>query len=143
MVGRYLRLFPAERALLRRVLLLVVVVRVSLWLIPFSVLRRFLQQPTLGLAFPSRLVDLPPERLAWAVEAASRRVPAATCLTQSLALQFLLSRSGRRSLLRIGVAKDHGCDFKAHAWVDCAGQVLLDRPEEVARYTPLAVWEDR
>lgn len=143
MLGRYRRLPRAERALLVRLVPLIAVIRTSLWLVSLSTLRRLLHRGVLTVPFPERLVQLPVERLAWAVEAASRPVPAATCLTQCLALQFLLAQSGRRSSVHIGVAKNEGQPFQAHAWIDCAGQILLDRAEDVACYTPLVCWEDR
>jgi hypothetical protein len=137
MIRRFMRLSPSERSLLKRVVLLLTAIRIGLFLVPFSLLRRVL----LAAAIPRDIVHVPVERLVWAVRVASRPVPAATCLTQSLALQFLLACSGRPSTVRIGVIKDGGSGFQAHAWVECAGQTLLDRPEEVARYTPLASWE--
>ena len=143
MIDRLLRLSPAERRLLPRLVLLLAAIRLSLWLVPFSLVRRLLRQRWLAAAFPPGLVHAPAGRLAWAVHVASRPVPAATCLTQSLALQFLLTRSGRPSSLRIGVAKNAQSGFLAHAWVDHCGQTLPDRPEEVARYTPLTSWEDK
>lgn len=138
MTSRFLRLLPSERSLLLRVLLLLTAIRVALWVAPFALLRGLLSQPLLAAAFPPHLVHVPVERLAWAVQAASRPIPAASCLTQSLALQFLLARSGHASSIRIGVAKDAERGFRAHAWVDCGGQILLNRPEEVAGYTRLA-----
>ena len=138
MMSRFLRLVPSERALLLRVLLLLAAIRLVLWVAPLSLLRALLSQPLIAAAFPPPLVHVPVERLAWAVQAASRPIPAASCFTQSLALQFLLSRSGHASSIRIGVAKDPESGFQAHAWVDCGGQILLNRPEEVAGYKRLA-----
>jgi len=141
MIRRFMRLSPSERSLLPRVALLLAAIRLALWLVPCARLRRFLGQPLLAAAFAPDLVRVPVERLVWAVQAASRPIPAASCLTQALALQFLLTRSGRPSSIRIGVTKHDGSGFHAHAWVDCAGQTLLDRPEDVACYTPLVSWE--
>ena len=141
MISRFFRLPSSDRSLLPRVVLLLAGIRLALWLVPLSLLRRALAQPLVRAAFPLRLVRLPAERLGWIVQVASRPIPAATCLTQSLALQFLLARSGRPSSVRIGVTRNAARDFQSHAWVDCAGQILLDRPEEVAGYTTLVSWE--
>jgi hypothetical protein len=141
MGSRFARLSTAERSLLPRLVLLVALTRVALWLLPFSWVRGLFRQRALATAFRPNLVRLPTERLAWAVQTASRPIPAASCLTQSLALQFLLGRSGRASSLRIGVAKSPERGFQAHAWVECAGRILLDRPEEIAGYTLLASFE--
>ena len=86
--------------------------------------------------------DLPVNRLVWAVQAASRRIPMASCLTQSLALQSLLTRSGRSSQLHLGVKKDQQTGFQAHAWVEYAGCTLLSTPSEVAEYEHLVSLED-
>lgn len=86
---------------------------------------------------------MPVTRLVWAVRAASRRIPAASCLTQSLALHCLLTRAGHRSDIRIGVAKDAEAGFGAHAWVEYAGQPLLSGPEEVERYVRILTMEDK
>jgi hypothetical protein len=141
MIGRYFRLAPAERSLLPRLAVLVAGIRVALWTLPFGTLQRLLKLRALRALFPRSLAEVPVARLAWAVETTSRRIPAATCLTQSLALQFLLTRAGRRSALRIGVARSAERGFQAHAWVECEGRTLIDRPEDVAFYTRLASWE--
>jgi len=86
---------------------------------------------------------MPVGRLVWAVRAASRRIPAASCLTQSLALHCLLARAGHRSEIRIGVAKNAEAGFQAHAWVEYAGQPLLSIPEEVERYVRLLTVEGK
>ena len=95
----------------------------------------------LPLALPVP-ADLPVSCQVWAVEAASRRIPMASCLTQSLALQFLLTRSGRSSKLHIGVKKDQLTGFQAHAWVEIAGNPLLSTPAEIADYAHLLSLED-
>jgi hypothetical protein len=110
-------------------------------MVPFPVLRRLLRQRFLAAGFQPGLVHMPVDRLAWAVQVASRPIPAVTCLTQSLALHFLLTRSGHPSSVRIGVVKSVERGFQAHAWVNCAGQVLLNRPDDVAHYTLLASLE--
>src|SRR5262245_54311887 len=94
MMLRYRRLPGPEQRLLPRLAVLVVAVRLSLWLMPFPLVRRLLRHPLLAAAFPAGFVQMPVERLAWAVEATSRRIPTASCLTQALVLQFLLTQSG-------------------------------------------------
>ena len=77
-----------------------------------------------------------PERLAWAVTAASRRVPAATCLTQALALHLLCRRRGWPTQLQIGVARSDGA-FRAHAWVEHDGKILIGEPVSPNAFTTL------
>src|SRR6266404_1371114 len=136
----FIGLEPGERRLVWQTLLLVAAIRVALWILPFQRLHRVVgswnSRKHLPLSIPT---DMPVGRLVWAVRAASRRIPAASCLTQALALQFLLTRAGHRSEVRIGVTMEGG--FGAHAWVEYAGQPLLSGPEEVERYVQLLTVE--
>ena len=52
-----------------------------------------------------------------------------TCLEESLALWWMLSRQGIASELRIGVRK-HDEKFEAHAWVERKG-VAVNEPESL------------
>ena len=87
--------------------------------------------------------DTPVSRLVWAVRAASRRIPAASCLTQSLALHCLLTRAGHAAQIHIGVAKDPTSKFHAHAWVEHEGEPLLSDPAEIVDYVHLLAVEDK
>jgi hypothetical protein len=138
---RFARLSATERSLLPRLVVLVAITRLALWLVPFSLVRTLFKQQLVAVAFPPARLRLQVDRLAWAVEVASRPIPAASCLTQSLVLQFLLAQAGHVSSVQIGVAKDDSSGFQAHAWVECADRVLLDRPESVACYKVLATLE--
>src|SRR5262249_26147483 len=98
---RFARLPPADRALLLRIGALVAVVRVVLWTRPWPrVLRLVRALPMVlrprhegarGCPDAARDWYLSADRATWAVRHASRLVPAATCLTQSLALQCALT----------------------------------------------------
>ena len=76
--------------------------------------------------------------IARAVRAASRMVPGATCLTQALAGQILLSRAGYDSELRIGVCRHAEHGFEAHAWLEHRGEILLGELGDLSRFTPMA-----
>ncbi len=77
-----------------------------------------------------------PSRLAQLVEIAARYYPLPTsCLTEALALSWLMSRQGMTSTLRIGVAKG-GDRLTAHAWVEQDGLILLGR-DGSASHAPL------
>jgi hypothetical protein len=73
----------------------------------------------------------------WAVRRVSRAVPGATCLTQALAAQVLLSRRGYASRLRIGVARAADNGLRAHAWLESDGVVVFGGSGFEA-YTPLS-----
>lgn len=79
------------------------------------------------------------DRLEWAVLAASRFIPRATCLTQALALHRLLSRSGYRSKVQFGIRQADG-RFAAHAWVEHETGLLLSKPPEIVQYVRFFSW---
>jgi hypothetical protein len=114
-----------------------VVWRLGLWILPVGTLRK-------QTRIMKRRVRTqhPVDRVVWAVRAAARYVPAATCLTQALAAQSLLTSNGHPSQLHIGVAKGPDREFGAHAWVRCHDRVVLGGGG-LDRYTPLLAWEER
>ena len=81
------------------------------------------------------------DRIVWAVEVASRRMPGATCLCLALALQRLLAKNGHGSELRIGVEKNND-RFGAHAWLIHNGQVLIG-DSQLGKYELLAAWQSK
>jgi len=139
-ISRFLSLPPAERNLFLRAVCLVCAVRLGLWFLP----SRTVLRGVLGLERPDGLSahSHPVDRLAWAIRAAARYVPRATCLTQALALQWLLVRSGRVSRLHLGAKKSPQGTLEAHAWVECEDRVVIGGPQ-VQEYVPLAAWKGR
>jgi hypothetical protein len=127
---RRIRQFAAlpteERWLLLRAAVLVAAVRLALWRLPFHFVRQYFAAPR---RISPGLAGIRVKRLAWAVQAAARRIPAASCLTQALALRHLLARAGKDSVVRIGVSLDRGGDaagrFESHAWLEHRGQIIL------------------
>jgi Transglutaminase-like superfamily len=139
LLGKFFRLSAADKRLLMKAMLLVWLVRLGLWLLPFRVMRQVLAKSGREqFAFPvgeSGVAD----RIAWAVSVTSRYVPAATCLTQALATKFLLVRCGHPSRVRIGVGRGDSGKFQAHAWVESDGRVVIGGSESsLKHYTPLA-----
>ncbi|MGB5816188.1 MAG: lasso peptide biosynthesis B2 protein [Thermoanaerobaculia bacterium] len=57
-----------------------------------------------------------------------------SCLSQSLALLYLLQREGIDADLRLGVRKE--ASLEAHAWVEYEGRPLNDTPDVATRYAP-------
>ena len=134
LIRKFLGLPPKERKLLIRALLLVAAVRLGLWVIPFSRLQRLV----LWMAAKpgrDRSETVSTEKLAWAIETASRYVPKATCLTQAMAAKILFGIYGCESLLKIGVARGEGGRMLAHAWLESQGRTIVGVPE--CEYTPL------
>ena len=121
---KFFRRSPIERALVLKALVVVPLVRLALWLLPFRIVRR------MGASRP-RAIDrtVPVEQIVWAVTAVASRVPRATCLTQALAASVLLPRYGHDATLRVGVAKDDDGRLRAHAWLESGGATILGEPE--------------
>ena len=109
--------------MLLRALPLVMVVRILLWILPSPVIVRWVRRVA-GGRVGTRMPSAPIVTVVWAVDAVSRRVPGASCLTQAVAAQLLLHRQGYDSELCLGVG---GTDarFTAHAWVERRGRVLI------------------
>ena len=64
----------------------------------------------------------------WAVDAVARRVlPKRPCLTQALVARKLLRRHGVETTLQLGAARDGKAGFKAHAWLERNGEVVIGR----------------
>ena len=130
-LSRLSRLSGLELRLLAEALGWVVLVRLALWYLPF----RRLWETCRRLARVRRHSPRPPP--AWrfdeAVRRASRVVPAATCLTRSLALYIMLGRSGYPCEVRLGAARE-GDRFLAHAWVEC-GPAPPGGPADARRFT--------
>jgi hypothetical protein len=60
--------------------------------------------------------------------------PGARCLPQAVAITRLLRRQSYPVTLTIAVRR---FPFAAHAWVECAGQVLTDRQDVSLEFTPI------
>jgi hypothetical protein len=133
---KFFELPPADRRLWIRAWLWLVVIRLWLWLSPFSgqrgLLSRLSQAPAGGRQADASL----PERVGWAIAAASGYVPQTTCLIQALAAQALLKRGGFPARLRLGVGRNAQGQFQAHAWLENDGRVIIG-DSEVERYRPL------
>ena len=140
---KFLRLPSTDRSLLIKSVLLVGTVRLGLRLLPFQTVRRLITQLATHALSSQKQEEAPINRLVWAVKVASRYVPDATCLTQALATQVLLSRQGCQTNLRIGVARSAAGQFQAHAWVEKDGVVVIGGPASLLqRYTPLPAFGD-
>jgi len=135
-VRKFLRLNRDERAALAEAGALVLVIRIAQWMLPW----RAVVGTSRAIPLPIRR-SLPVESLAWAVRAVSTRIPRATCLTQALALHRLMDRAGHQARVRIGVAKAADGGFEFHAWVEHAGQPLLNNAGDIAQYATLLTLE--
>jgi Transglutaminase-like superfamily len=115
---RFAQLTATEKRILLRVLFVVGVARTALCVLSTDRARKVTARAAAGASGSL-------EQMVWAVKVASRYLPGATCLTQALAAQALLTQSGFPAQVEIGVAKYDRRRLQAHAWVVCHGQVVL------------------
>ena len=128
---------PHQRRLLLIALGWVIVVRLCLWWLPYQRVRRLTSvavEPSLAPPLPEAGRDVLVGQVASAVRSASRRVPKATCLTQALVAERMLAQRGRRTVLRIGVARDPSGAFEAHAWLEYQGAVIIGDNGDLQRF---------
>ncbi len=137
-VARFAELHTTERLLLARAILATSLVRLALWTAPLQACERCAGWAAIGLG------PHPVDRLVWAITAASRYVPGASCLTQALTAGAFLRRSGHDARVEIGVAKERGqketSRFEAHAWLVSGGRIVLGA-KDAARYQPILALE--
>ena len=115
-------------------LLLLVLVKVALRTLPYSRLTNVLDT-YVPVARRARSTVTAITR---AAGAAARRIGGATCLAQALVVHTMLRRRGHAACLRIGVRRNGGTSFEAHAWVECNGVVVIGELPEIAAYAVLA-----
>jgi hypothetical protein len=136
-LNKFLRLPFSEKILFIKAWTLLGIIRIGLSLLPFITLKSFLRM--IGPFIVGADGQLSDDQLVWAIEAASRFIPKATCLTQALALQLFLKQSGREAHVHIGVDGEGG-RLDAHAWVESRGKVLFGG-SNLSRYTHLLALE--
>ena len=124
-VVKFLDLDADQRWLLCKVTMLLAAIRLSLWVLPYPAVRRFLDRLSQRSA-PLEPGRLSAERLAWATTIAGRIIPGGGhCLTQALTLRTFMSRRGYPARICYGVRGVEGAPLMAHAWVEHDGTVLI------------------
>ena len=131
-----------QKKLLHQSYLLVLIIRICLWFVPYKKLSDWLSR------FNSNNLN---EDVNWeiikevthSVKSVSRFVPRATCLTQALAVKTLLDWRGQNSKLQIGVARDENQKFQAHAWIEVEGRVIIGGIADLNRYSVLSLAIER
>jgi hypothetical protein len=121
-----------QRVLLARAALWLAIVRIALWVAPFRrVWSWFGATRQMGPRRPKDQTDI--AKMRWAVDAAARHLPRATCLVRALTLRHLLHQEGIAAQVRIGVTRSETPTLRAHAWVEVEG-VKLTSGEDLSAY---------
>lgn len=108
-------------------MLVVLVVRIGLWTTKYQRIRALLVRPCPADPQFERRITV--ARITHAVERIARFVPDASCLTQTISCQAILSWKGIPSTITMGLKKDEGGALKAHAWLSWNDQVVLEGNE--------------
>jgi hypothetical protein len=144
-VGKFLQLSSRDRKLVVSAALAMVRAAIGLRVFGFDRMRQRAQTPARrshGWCGPPPRPTVsppPPERIAWAVRAVGVATPrGSNCLVRALATQAMLTRYGYPSELKIGVRKSEDGCLAAHAWLECAGGVIIGAAD-LDSYTPLRV----
>jgi hypothetical protein len=135
---RFFALSARRRALLIASLLLLPFIDISLRLAGYNKTRLILDR-----AYLHRRQDPGANRaqvlqdVAWAVSAASRRVPfAASCLRRSILIAQFLRQHRITAKIQFAVRRSNG-RLAAHAWVECDGEIVGDSPAIAREFTIL------
>ncbi len=135
---KFLRLSSRERQLVINTFILLGLIRLALWLLPFQTLRRLLAKISQPSPQAQGLNQINLSKIVGAVNLSSRYMPGGVkCLARALTTQVLMSRCGYSPQLRIGVAKGEGGKLEAHAWVENQGQIVIGYLRDLSRFTPL------
>ena len=135
---KWVALPSRQKRLLLATVLIVSSVRLGLWLLPTATVLRAVSRRVEQQAEQNN-TDLALHMAHW-VARVSRYVPKASCLTQALALQFLLARYGQGSRLQLGIGRDAHGTWQAHAWVEYSGEVILGEIEGLSRFQVFPDW---
>lgn len=138
LIHRFLALPRKNQFLLLHAFSLLGAIRVALYIFPFRVLLSWALHPPNN----RRKTSFSADQIAAAVSIAAPYVPRATCLTQALAAQVLLSRSGYHSTIEVGVANEPPGGFEAHAWVVCEDRIVIGG-EQAGTFQRLGSWSVR
>ena len=127
----FIKLSYQEKILALESLFWVILVRVMIWIFPFSFVQKRVQKIANYLS-PDELDKVPKvriERIRMMIVITSRYIPKITCLVQAMAGHILFSRYGYNTLIKIGVLNEDGV-FEAHAWLENNGDVVLGESEK-------------
>lgn len=132
---KFRQLTAQEIGLLVQALVILPLVSLGLDVLGWQHLRRLLERLAGRRQRP--LTEQPPDTMRQAARmtdvAAGHKFLRATCLRRSVALWWLLQRQGIDSRVVLGVRKGDRW-LQAHAWVECEGVVLNDRPAVRAEF---------
>ncbi len=138
---KFLHLTPTDQRLLVRAVILLRIVRLGLWLLPFQTLHRLLICRTKVARRLRNSEPVSQDGIAWAVAVAGKyALKTPNCLAQALAAHLLLNWASLPARLNLGVARGREGELEGHAWVESDGKVIVGG-FGLERYTVLSTNE--
>ncbi|HEY6420693.1 MAG TPA: lasso peptide biosynthesis B2 protein [Candidatus Binataceae bacterium] len=129
-IAKFLALSGGDRALLLEASVALVAMRAGVLAFSYPRVRKMVARASAPRAREPEQARPGPDKIAWAVAAASSAIPGGgNCLVRALATEVMLGRAGYPCQLRIGVAKPNADGFKAHAWLESGGKIVIGRFE--------------
>ncbi len=134
---------PREYRLLAQALAATALARLGLLVLPLATVRRTVCFIARGpLPLPPARRSTPEQVIRAAVSAGLHSPLGTTCLATALVAQAMLQRHGHHASLRVGVRRDADGAFRAHAWLEREGRVVVGGPPAlIGSYMPLPEME--
>jgi len=128
-VAKFFALSAADRRLLIEAWIVLAAMRVAVHTIALERLYKLASRSrSTGRQDRDHLPSV--EAIVRAVDRASSVVPGGrNCLVRALTAELMLRRADNESELKIGVGKSPHGEFRAHAWVEIAGKVVIGESE--------------
>lgn len=125
-IQKFLHLNLNEKYLLIGTFLVLSSIRVGFLFLKFPLLQEMLNRISEFHFSTSTKSAVSIERIVWCVEVSTQLSPGgAKCLARALTVQTLMKQQGYDPVLKIGVIKNSTEEFKAHAWIEHQGTVVI------------------
>lgn len=134
---KFFGLSSSDRSLLIKSLATLYIVRIGLLLLSFKTLWNLLSIITFDKDDDQSVNQAFIDKVVWAVTVTSRYVPGASCLAQALATYMFLRPRVPETNIQIGVLRSDSGEFKAHAWVECQGVVVIGGVKYLPEFNPI------
>lgn len=134
LLQKFLNFSRADRLLLVKAALLLVVVQLGLKGLPFQTGQSLLAKLAQPKTDRQKSGSLSVYKIVWAVTQVSPYIPGVRCLARAMAAQVLLERQGYPAQLRIGVGRDRSGQLIAHAWLEIQGRVVMGGLKNLRRH---------
>ena len=130
---KFLNLNKQERQLFIQAYVLLMLIRLGLFLLPFQTLKKILGKVSqIGKPTNSQITT---RSIAQVINRSSRFSPGTVlCLAKALATDTLMNIYGFPCQLHIGVAKGQDNNLEAHAWVEAEGKVVVGYLPDLSRF---------